>query len=308
MRRLIVPVLVLIVVGAIWLAYSSYETNRISGRTVDNFLGLNPEEVDSITIITPIDTTILFLDNGIWYLADDIPRLAEAPAVANVLTKSSEIKVGDIHSENPERQDEYQVSDSSGILVGYYSNGELLNSVIIGKPAQDYRHSYVRLPGKNAVYKARDVLGFIFARQRNQWLDRTIFAFNPDSIVSMEFIYPDKGFIAELIDSTWFVKKLSSKEKLPSDTAKMRVALSLVSALRANDFVNATDSGMIDFGNTALTIKVRLMDSSEYSLEFSKVDEEAHRHYCRQPDLGDIYVIYTSVYGSLTRDISHFLR
>jgi len=307
MKRVILPVLILIIVAAIWFIYSSYESKRISGRTVDNFLGLNPDDVDSVTIFTPVDTTILFLDNGKWYFADDIPRLAEEPAVNNVLTKSAEIKIGDVHSENPERQDEFLVSDTLGVLVSYYSEGELLNSVIIGKPSQDYRHSYIRLRGENAVYKARDVLSFTFVRQRNQWLDRTIFTLNPDSIISMEFSAPDQGFAADLIDSVWFVRKLSSKETLPADSAKVRVALSLVSNMRANDFINATDSGKIDFSDIALTFKVRLMDNSEYVLEFSKVESDAQRHYCRQPDLGDIYVIYTSVYGTLTRDISHFL-
>ncbi len=308
MKRLAFPTLILIIVAAIWLIYSNYESNRISGRTVDNFLGLNPDEVDSITIITPIDTTILYIENERWYLADSIPRLAEAPAISNVLAKSSEIEVGDIHSENPARQDEFQVSDNLGIHVSYYSEGKLLNSIIVGKPSQDYQYSYVRLSGEDAVYKAKGVLAFVFARERNQWLDRAIFSFSPDSIAAMEFIYPDKGYRIELTDSVWYLSKISSKEKNVADTAKIRVAKLLISSLKANDFINATDSGKINFDKIAFTLKVRLLDDTAYGLEFSEVKDDAHRHYCRRSDLGDdIFVIFTSVYGSLTRDISHFL-
>ncbi|UCD16270.1 MAG: DUF4340 domain-containing protein [Candidatus Zixiibacteriota bacterium] len=307
MKRLAIPAVILLIVVAAWLIQRSHEARQTAGRTVENFLGIDPAQIDKVEIFAPSDTFCLFLEGGRWYLDNATPRKADSLVVANVLTTASTLRVGDIISENPEKQTEFQVDDASGILVNFYGDQKLLNAVIIGKPASDYAHTYIRLRGENGVYSASGMVTYTFSRQRTQWLDKTIFPFDTSRIAAIDFIYPDKEFRIERADSIWLVSKSPHQDKIQADSAKARVVINLSGGLRANDFVNATDSGKVDFSNIAFTLKATLTDGTSQSLAFARVAEDAHRHYCRLDQGTDVYVIYSSVYDVLAAEFSSFL-
>jgi len=307
MKRLAIPAAILAIVLIVWVIQSGHEARQTEGRTVDNFLGLDPHVIDKIEIYAPSDTFHFFVDGGVWYLDDSMPRKTDSMVIANILTTAATVKVGDVISENPDKQTEFSVDDLSGTLVNFYSENELLNSVIIGKPSSDYGHTYIRLRGENGVYSALGMLTYTFTRTRSQWLDKTIFGFDSSQIAQIDFIYPAKTIRLERLDNEWMISKHPSTEKVASDTAKTRVLLDLVDGLRANDFVNATDSGKVDFERTDFTLDVTLLDGTKNTLVFSEVAQDGHRHYCRLNQGTDIYVLYSSVYNILRADFASLM-
>ena len=307
MKRLAIPVLILAVVVVIWVIQSGHEERQISGRTVENFLGLDAHQIDRIEIFSPADTFHFYVDGGEWYLDDSSPRKTDTLVIANILTTAATIKVGEVVSENPDRRTDFNVDDQSGTLVNFYNEGELLNSMIVGKPTPDFGHTYIRMRDENGVYAAQGMLTYTFTRTRSQWLDKTIFPFDSSQVAQIDFVYPDKALRLERQDSVWMVSKKPFTDKVATDTAKTRVLLDLVDGLRANDFVNAADSGKVDFDHIDFTVNVTLRDGAKYSLVFSEVAEDNHRHYCRLDQGADTYVIYSSVYNILRVDFASFM-
>ncbi|MBN2226666.1 MAG: DUF4340 domain-containing protein [candidate division Zixibacteria bacterium] len=307
MKRLAIPAIILAAVVVIWIIQSGHEERQTSGRTVENFLGLDAHQIDRIEIYSPADTFHFYVDDGVWYLDDSIPRRTDTLVIANILTTAATITVGDVISENPDRQAEFNVDNLTGTLVNFYGDGELLNSIIIGKPTPDFGHTYIRRRDENGVHAAAGMLTYTFTRSRGQWLDKMIFPFDSSRVAQIDFVYPDKAIRLERQDSIWMASQKPFTDKAPTDTAKTRVMLDLVDGLRANDFVNAADSGKVDFSDVDFTMNVTLRDGTTHSLVFSKVAEDNHRHYCRLDQGADTYVIYSSVYGILRADFASFM-
>ncbi len=308
MKRLIIPAIILIVIFAIWFIQSKIETRSTSAKTISGFLKLDPAEVNKITVKTATDNFIFALRNGRWYLEGEKPRIADSSAVINMITSSADMKVGNIISENPERQKDFLVDTLTGNLVQFYNGESLLNSIFIGKMSSDYTHTYVRKPGSKEVYLCDGLLTYIFNRRRPQWLNRAILSFAPESAKEVEFIYPDKNFRITKATSEWYVAKSPYTDSLPTDSMKTDAFLRQAGMLRASDFVGEADSGKMDFSRPAMTLNVSLVNGSTEKVEFASADSTANRFYCRTPEGEDIFVLSKSVYSNMLKQAADFLR
>jgi hypothetical protein len=308
MKRLAIPAAILLLILIVWLVQRKIEANRIKGRLIENFLELKPDEINKIYLATPNDTLTFQKDKGVWYMQLQTPRRADADAVNNMISSAANMKVGNVISQNVERQKDFRVDSAYGNLVRFYRDDELLNEIIIGKMAPNRSQTYVRKPEYNDVYLAEGMLTFAFNRQLTQWLDRTIFSFNPDLIESIELAYADRAYKVTRHDSLWYVAKRPYKDSIIADSMKTISFVDQVSQLNANDFINATDNNKIDFDELSLTLNIHVFnDDSTYTLEFGKISEEGSRIYCRRPGFEEIYVIYKSRFQNLQREFSDFL-
>lgn len=310
MKRLLIPVGILVAAVCIWLFQSSYEKKRISGTTIENFLELDAAEINRIVIISAGDTLKFFQQNQVWMLDNDPePRRADMIVLKNVIGAAVSITVGNIISENPEQQNLFDVDSTGGVLVGLYNGDELLNSVIIGKLTRDNAHTYLRIPGSDEVYASDEVLTFTFNRDRNQWLDKTVFALNPELIQSVELTRSDANENVKLSFSEdgWFVSKKPYTDKTIADSSKVINFLRRLCFLRGNDFANISDKGNINFEKPELIIDINLPEGT-LRVEFSEViDKELGRYYCRKPDQQDTLVISLPLFADLNKKFSGFL-
>nr|MBN2277024.1 DUF4340 domain-containing protein [candidate division Zixibacteria bacterium] len=307
MKRLLIPLIVLIIILIAWLVQNRMENRQMAGRTVENFLNLSAPDVNRIVIEKPDDTLEFTRDQAYWYLHDSLPRRADSMAMKNIINNGAGIVVGDVISENPERQTEFQVDTASGILIRFYHDDNLLASVITGKPSVDYAHTYVRIPGSDQVYLANGLIRYVFDRKRTQWYDKTIFSFIPGSIASVDIAYPDKAYRLSFHDSLWYISKQPYQDSLTADSMKAESFIGAIVRIDAVDFANAADSGLIDFANPSLILKVTLTDGSTHQLTFAKINAEGSRVYCKKPEFDDIFVVYKSKYANYTRQFADFM-
>ena len=307
MKRLTIPIAILVVILIIWLVQSKIETRQITGRIIENFLNLNADQITKIVTINGVDTLTFQKDQGRWYLLDPLPRRTDSMAVLNMLSSAAGIRVGKVISENVDRQGDFMVDKIGGNLVLFYRDDSLLSEVIIGKVASDRTHTYVRKPDSDEVYLADGLLTYTFRRQKSQWLDKTIFSFSPESVAKIELVYPDDGIRLSVSDSAWYIAKKPYKDSILADSAIVVNFVRRVSNTFANDFVNATDSGLIDFKNFSLKINISLDDGSTHSAEFAKESKDNNRIYCRKPDLDETFVIYKSRFEGLKKKYSDFM-
>jgi hypothetical protein len=307
MKRLAIPITILVVILAIWLIQSIMEKRQISGRIVENFLELNADEITKIVTIKGADTLIFQKDQGRWFLVDPLPRRTDSMAVVNMVMTTADIRVGKVISENIDRQVDFMVDNIGGILVHVYRDDDLLSEIIIGKVASNRTHTYIRKPNSNEVYLAEGLLTYTFSRQKSQWLDKTIFKFDPESITGIELNYPNNSIRLSASDSLWYIAKKPYTDSIMADSATVVNYLNRISNTFANDFINATDSGLIDFENFSLRINISLVDGSTHSAEFAKESEDNNRIYCRKPDLDEIFVLYKSRFTGLKKQFSDFM-
>jgi len=308
MKRLMIPAVILIAAVIIWLVQSSYEEKRISGTTIENFLELDAAEINHIVIVLSNDTLRFFKEGPGWFLeSGSTSRKADMMVMNNVIRSAVSITVGNVISENPGQQSLFKVDSAGGVLVGFYNDNKLLNSVIIGKLTRDNAHTYIRKPGSDKVYASDKVLTFTFNRDRNQWLDKTIFTMNPELIQSVELTYPDKKIKISRAGDMWYVSKKPYTDSIQADTTKVANFLRRLSFLRGNDFANISDKGNINFENPELIIDISLPDST-YKIEFSEIiDKKMGRYYCRKPERLDTLVISLPVFSEINKDFAGFL-
>ncbi|PKK83870.1 MAG: hypothetical protein CVT49_06355 [candidate division Zixibacteria bacterium HGW-Zixibacteria-1] len=307
MKRLIIPAIVLIAIGLAWLIQSRLENKRIRGKTIDNFLEINSEDISRIDVSAPDDTLVFRLDGGHWFVTIySLYRRADTMAVRNMIRTAVDLKVGNVISQNAERRKDFMVDDTGGNLVQFYRDDRLLSEIIIGKPANDYSHTYIRKPGDDEVYLADGLITFVYRRQKTQWLDKTIFSFAPGSINSVEFDLDRKTYRLWRGDSAWFIGERPYLDSALADSVKTSLFIGTIVNLVANDFVNAADSGLINFDSPSLNLKVSLVDGTTRSLTFAAVNDETNRVFCRTPEYSDTFVLYRSKFDNLKKDLTGF--
>jgi len=307
MKRLIIPAGILIVICAIWFVQSKIESRRTSAKTIEGFLKLDAKEVNKIAVKTTNDSLNFVIRDGRWYLDGDKPKLADSSAVNNMVNSSAGMKVGNVISENPERQRDFLVDSINGNFVQFFNGDQLLNSIIIGKMSNDYVHTYVRKPGSKEVYLSEGLLTYLFNRRRTQWLNRTILAFQPDNVKEIEFVYPDRVFHIRKGVTEWYVSKSPYSDSLPTDSMKTEAFIRQAGMLRASDFANEIDSVKTAFNKLALTVKVSLLNGPALGVEFAAADSTANRLFCRQSESEDIFVISRSIYDNMMKQFADFL-
>jgi hypothetical protein len=307
MKRILIPAVVLVVILAIWIVQSKIEENRIRGKTIENFMKLERGKVNKITIKTASEKLSFFLKDGRWYVDGDVPKLADSAAIDNMINTAANLRVGNVISENPERQRDFQVDTISGSAATFFDGDRELASIIIGKMTPDFAHSYVRAPGSNDVYLSEGMITYIFNRRRAQWLNRSIFSFQPELAREAEFIYPDKQFHIRKGLDAWYVSKAPYADSLPTDSMKTDVFLRQAGNLKASDFANEADSGKYSFSPPALSIKVSLLNGSTQTVDFSPTDTTANRLYCRQAGSDDVFVISKGLYNNMLKQFADFL-
>ncbi|MCP4704603.1 MAG: DUF4340 domain-containing protein [candidate division Zixibacteria bacterium] len=308
MKRLMIPAIILVAAVIIWLIQSNYEEKRISGTTIENFLELDAADINRIIIVSQGDTLKFFNEDPIWLMENDpTPKRADMMVMNNVIGAAISLTVGNVISDNPEQQNLFSVDSSGGVLVGLYNNDELLNSVIIGKLTSDNAHTYIRIPGSDEVYTSAKVLTYTFNRERNQWLDKTIFVMRPELIQSVEL--KQQYSSTKLISSEdgWYVSKSPYTDQIQADSTKVLGFLRRLCFLRGNDFANVSDKGNINFEKPSLIIDIEIPEGTQ-RIEFSEIiDKDLGRYYCRRYDQQDTLVISMPIFTDINKDFDGFL-
>ncbi len=307
MKRLLIPIILLLVIVAVWLIQSSIEKSQTKVKAIDNFLELDIEKITRVVTWNKDDSITLYKENEVWFLQDTLPRRANPDVINTMLNESVQLRTENVISENPDRQAEFQVDEENGMHVQFYREDELLADVIIGKMAPGYTHTYIRKPGSNEVFLATGRLNYTYNRPVTGWLDKTILSLLSGNISSVEFIYPDKACRIIRQDTGWTVSEAPYEKAATADEIQVNQFINTIINLQASDFQNASDSGLVDFDNPSMTLKISLYDGNEEILTFGAENPDGSRRYCRRKGVPETYVIKRSWFDNLKLDYAAFL-
>lgn len=308
MKRMILPLLILALLLGVYFLVQQRKEKAIAPERITGYVEFNPEKVDSIIVTKPEESLKFAYLDGSWKIyIDSLPRNANQEMVDQVVKMISNIQVGGVESENPDRQTLYQVDSTSGKFVQAYADGKLAASFILGKNASGYNYSYIRKTGSKEVYRAKDVTSYTFDKPAKNWRDKTIAMADTASLSSVTFQYPDEQFSLERQDSAWYIMgdKISGSQPAVKDSIELLKRL-LVD-LKADDFYQPADSEFVASSKPELVLKLKYSNGKEDVLSLMGGNKAKTRYYIKAAGQNEPMVILFAKYSGLTRRSINFI-
>lgn len=129
----------------------------------------------------------IFKKAGKWLVGDE-----GFPADENIVEKMEEkmrdIVISDISSQMPHFE-RFDLTPETAIHVIVKRRGEVLRDVYLGKRSDRTNHTYIRVAGRNEVFKASGTFSYDFDKKIDDIRDKTIFDIKSDDIESFEIHY-----------------------------------------------------------------------------------------------------------------------
>ncbi|MEO8169062.1 MAG: DUF4340 domain-containing protein, partial [bacterium] len=208
----------------------------LSDSTGEPLVKYDSAAVDKLEIRSMSGTVLLERQGAKWMIISPTRYPADEGAVTAAVGKGKELRVTNLASSNPAKQEIYSV-DSTATLVQVFTNNNLAASFRVGKPSSSYTETYVRKEGSNDVYSVSGVLTATFMKGANDWRDKTIFKTNQNNINSVKFQFGDTTFVLTKKDSTnWVIGNDSTV------TSTVTAFLGALSNLQSDEFVDSTIS------------------------------------------------------------------
>lgn len=167
--------------------------------------------------------------------------------VKNLLTEAVRIKPGQLVAKSEDKWSDYQVNDSLGTRVQFFSDEKKLMDLYIGKFSYKQTQnpyggrqggnivgtSYYRKAGEKEVYATDGFLSFTFNQDFNSWRDQRLLQLNKKDITRLNFEYfADSSFTVQKADSVWMIGSLRV------DSLKMDNYLGKLRNQRKSDFID----------------------------------------------------------------------
>lgn len=265
--------------AATWLVFQ-----RPGERSLESGEGAALVSYDSAAadglVITGSQGTVRFeRQAGRWMMTEPMAYRADETAVGAAIGKGRSLTPTTLVSSNPAKQSLFQV-DSTGTLVTVLGQGRELARFRVGKPAESYRETYLRLEGSDDVYLVRDLLAAVFSRSVKDWRDRTVFRTDPNLIRSVTYRFGDTTFALLLQDSVW-----TAGGRTASQPA-VRPLLNALANLQADAFIDTAViappplAGTIEIGETRISFH-RTKDAPAYLVRSSAGPQWYEMHQWR---------------------------
>jgi hypothetical protein len=308
MKRLALPILILVVLLLVYFLVQARKEKAVAPERTTGYVQFNAEKVDSIIITKPQESLkFAYLDGGWKIYIDSLLRQANQQMVDEIVKMISDIQVGGVESENPDRQDLYQVDTASGSLIQAYVGDTLAASFILGKNAQGYNYSYIRKTGSNQVYRAKDVTSYSFDKPAKNWRDKTIASVDTSMLSTVIFQYPDEKFSLERQDSLWFVMGDKITGSAPAVRDSIELLKRLLVDLKADDFYQPADTEFAAAGKPELVLKLKYTNGKEDELTLMGGNDAKTRYYIEASGQNEPFVILYAKYSGLTRKSNNFI-
>ncbi|HUU29602.1 MAG TPA: DUF4340 domain-containing protein [archaeon] len=308
MNRLAKPLIVLIVLLAIWLVirFTGHDTSRPHPE-ISLKVDLNPDKINRIEISRGQEQIIILHGTTGWQVKTPAGiKPADSEQVLSALSNFNKVNTADIVSHNPEKHAEYKVDSAGGTRVRIYGQGDVaLDDILIGKlggfesqqmAAQRGRvnerdfYTFMRRESSDQVFKVQGFFGGMLGTDPEQWRDHNLMSFRPGQAWKLSFIHPDERVVIEKDTSRVWVM-LEPELGAPGDSAEIKKIIGTLSTLRASGFVDSTLAPQaLGLDPPSFSVRVELKDSTTYEVSVGN-ELENNLFYCRKPGDEQVYTI-----------------
>jgi len=308
MNKLIKPLIVLILLLAVWLVVK-FTSRDFSRPDPEKTLAVQLDEasIKRIEINRGEESvTLLHSATGDWQVKTEYGiKPADKEAVESALANLNGISTTDIVSHNPEKQAEYRVDDANGTKLRVYGEGDaLLEELLIGKlggfetqamAVQQGRidesrfFTYMRRGGSDRVYKVKGFFAGILGVDAEQWRNRDLMKFEPSEVQQISLTYPEEKIVLEKdVNGSWAMT--APQASSVDSTVVERLAASL-STMRASGFVDSLlPAETLGLGQPDVVVSVKLADGTEQKVSVGN-ELEDNLFYCAKEHDDQVYTL-----------------
>lgn len=289
-RSLLMLLVAFIVLVAIYMGVKS---SRDVTYHPEMFTKIDTLRADLIRIRAK-DQTILFKKNaGEWQMEQPLAYPVDTRLVRDFLSKLSamEKETEEPLSQDPDRDTLFQVN-SAGSQVTVAAGTDTMLNVILGKVADDYRHTYSRKVGDKNVYLVKGMFTSQLTRLVRDWRDKTILDVPLDSIDSMDLQWPGQPTLSLVSKDTLWTLEQGGKTQ-PADKQAADHLGSAFYKFRTMDFVDGDSAKKVDFSKPAFTITIHTAGGSRSFSLLPMPGDEKNQYLLKRDDLNStLFVIY----------------
>ena len=288
----ILLVLLIIVSATIYFMFKSSDEQK--DTTVQKseilFPGYDPQDVTKFKLDKEAQHIEIALVNGEWKVTSDKNSPADTQLIKEAIQKVKDFKSKDILSTNPNKQKTFEVDKETGLCVSLFdSSDKVLASFYVGKNGPYYNSTFLRKEGSNEVLLINENLRALFTPWNGKWVDRTIFAFDPETIKQFSLITKDSTITFEK-DNSGVWTGIEPEPFTPKNVEIKRMTRAFAS-LKTNEYARTEDVDNESFQNPTITVKAMLDNGEEKILNIAVHDEEKKQYFARTNQTEFTYLI-----------------
>ena len=172
-----------IILGVVIVALVAYLVSRKQDRNLYDLPQIESVQAKEITRVerTMAGETITFRKEGSDWKNSPENYAADAQKVKEMLDVVEGLSLTELISESKKYQ-RYDLDAKDGILLKCWAKDGLIFEILIGKAAESRNHTFVKLPGNQAVYHARGNFRDKFDLEKGDYREKTVLAFDKESI------------------------------------------------------------------------------------------------------------------------------
>ncbi len=202
-----------IIFGALLIICSIYlytDSNREKRTFQKSVIVEDNNKITSIELNSKDGNFILSKENEEWFVLNNgAKHKASTGSMTELLKNLENLRIYSVISRNPEKFDEYQVSDSLGKHFIVKENNNVLADFYVGKFIPSGRqnvNSYFRLKGKDDVYSLKGFFSMLFFNNKAEtYRSKAIVETSVENIEKVEIYNSTGNYILEKKDENWFV-------------------------------------------------------------------------------------------------------
>ena len=238
---------------------------------------------------------------------------ADSASAAAVLEKLTAMKMDELISQNPEKQEVFEVDSAKGTLVEVWdSKNNSIGKFRIGKSGPDWSSHFVRMVGSDDVYSVSGSIKYAFFSEEKRWRDKIVLKFDPALIKKITLAKKDSAAIhlEKTVDTTGAKWNLTAPEKNPADSASMaRMIIDLSKLLTSNfeENLQAVDS-ITGFDSPYLVITVALNTGDKKKITLGNLKEDDNQRWVKAEDKEAIFLLYKTKFDNIDKSFEELKK
>ena len=271
-------------------------------RVADYFVKIDSAAVSKVEIKHEDVELTLEKRGDQWWLTEPVEYPANARFGEDLASKLSDLRIENLISQQTEKQEMFEVTDSQGIRVTVYAGGAPI-TIIMGKVSEGFRHTYMRLADSQDINLVKGVYRSYFTRNVRDWRDKTITKYDKEDLTGFVLTYPNKSMELTKLDTGW-VAKIGNEEFAAKQNIVGRLT-NLLGSMNCFDFMDTLDTQKYDFSKPDFQLKVTTL-ADEFTIKLLPVDEEAQKYVLEKDDALTHFLIYQRTAKVLMKEFDEF--
>jgi hypothetical protein len=270
-------VAVFMVIWAVVQSRVSHKSKTEPGAPTYLIQGLDPADIGSIVIGVGDDAVTLKKEANNFVVVNKDNYPANAKQINDLITKSLEVHIGRVYTDNPENHATLGVTeqDARSVVKFLKPDSSLFVAYAIGNNREVGQGNYVRLLSSNNVYVTENVP---WIRNRPiDYIEQQLISIKKEDIESVTVTSPAGQYKlnAEAEDEEIILEDMPQDKKLKENDAKS--VFNALTSLRFTDVKSPTEDEQLTFDRQYICT---LKDSTVYTLKIAEFDDKTYYITC----------------------------